>query len=94
VPLNEEAVNTLHRRREQSGPGAHIFDVATGFRSGWEKLPKRAGISHFRWPGLRHHFASRLVQRGVPLNPVRDLLGHSSAQMSLRYAHLAPRPAA
>jgi integrase len=59
VPLNEEAVNTLHRWREQSGPGAHIFDVATGFRSGWKEL----------------------LKRGVPLNTVRDLLGHSSVQM-------------
>jgi hypothetical protein len=39
---------------------------------------------------LRHHFASRLVQRGVPPNTVGDLLDHSSMQMSLRYAHLAP----
>ena len=36
------------------------------------------------------HFASSLVQIGVPLNTVRDLLSHASVAMSLRYAHLAP----
>ena len=90
VPLNEEAVNTLRRWRQQSGTGARVFDVVTGFKKGWAKLLKRARISHFRWHDLRHHFASSLVQHGVPLNTVRDLLGHSSVQMSLRYAHLAP----
>ena len=90
VPLNDEAANVLHRWREQSGGKGRLFDVATGFKTSWEKLLKRAGITRFRWHDLRHHFASRLVQRGVPLNTVRDLLGHSTVQMSLRYAHLAP----
>jgi len=90
VPLNEEAINTLRHWRERSGTGARVFDVTTGFKKGWGKLLKRARITHFRWHDLRHHFASNLVQHGVPLNTVRDLLGHSSVQMSLRYAHLAP----
>jgi len=30
------------------------------------------------------------VQAGVPLNTVRDLLGHASLAMSLGHAHLAP----
>src|SRR3989440_7661936 len=90
VPLNEEALSALRRWREQSGSGTRLFDVATGFRTAWKKLLKRATITRFRWHDLRHHFASCLVQHGVPLNTVRDLLGHSSVGMSLRRAHLAP----
>ena len=89
-PLNDEAANVLRRWREQSGDKGRVFEIATGFKTSWAKLLKRAGITRFRWHDLRHHFASRLVPRGVPLNTVRDLLGHSTVQMSLRYAHLAP----
>ncbi len=39
---------------------------------------------------LRDIFTLSSVQAGVPLNTVRDLLGHNSVAMSLRYAHLAP----
>jgi hypothetical protein len=90
VPLNEEAVGVLRRWREQSDSGVNVFGVATGFQSAWEKVLERACIRHFRWHDLRHHFASRLVQQGVPLNTVRDLLVYSSVGMSPRYAHLAP----
>ena len=70
VPLNDEAVSVLRNWREQSGTGARAFRVANGFRTAWGKVLKRARISNFRWHDLRHHFASRLVQQGVPLNTV------------------------
>lgn len=90
VPLNEEAMILLRRWREQANGGPRVFGVSTGFKSAWTPILKRARVTSFRWHDLRHHFASRLVQLGVPLNTVRDLLGHSSVVMSLRYAHLAP----
>jgi len=90
VPLNDEATIVLRNWQEQAGARTQLFDVSTSYKKGWKALLKRAGITQFRWHDMRHHFASRLVQRGVPLNTVRDLLGHSTAQMSLRYAHLAP----
>jgi integrase len=90
VPLNGEAMRVLESWREQSGDGPRVFEISTGFKTAWGHILKRANIVGFRWHDLRHHFASRLVQHGVPLNTVRDLLGHSSIAMSLRYAHLAP----
>jgi integrase len=74
----------LNRWREQTRGGRRVFEVNTAFKTAWATVLRRANITKFRWHDLRHHFASRLVQIGVPLNTVRDLLGHSSVAMSLR----------
>lgn len=39
---------------------------------------------------LRHTYASHLRLQGIPLEDVSALLGHSSLQMTLRYAHISP----
>ena len=90
VPLNDEALDVLRKWKEQAPAGERLFPIDTGFKTAWAKLLERAHITAFRWHDLRHHFASRLVQAGVPLNTVRELLGHGSMAMTLRYAHLAP----
>ena len=52
---------------------------------------KKAGLRPLGWHALRHSFASHLVMRGVPLKAVQELLGHSTIQMTMRYAHLGPQ---
>ncbi len=57
----------------------------------WYRVRRDAGIEDVRLHDLRHTFASQAVLEGVPLPVVSQLLGHSSPQMTLRYAHLADR---
>lgn len=54
----------------------------------FRRAVKKAGITDFRFHDLRHTFASLLRQKGFDLGLIKDLLGHSSLAMVLRYAHL------
>lgn len=48
----------------------------------------RADVTNLRFHDLRHDFATRLRRRGVALDALAKLLGHSSLEMVTRYAHL------
>lgn len=96
VPLNAEAFAILAAWRKQaSAAEPRVFPGVGGQRlkrvdRAWRGLRKRAALQEFRFHDLRHHFASRLVQSGIDLNTVRELLGHADITMVLRYAHLSP----
>jgi integrase len=95
IQMNTEVFTVLEEWKKQSGASPYVFANREGGRfedvkSAWLKLLERAQVIGFRWHDMRHDFASRLVMAGVPLNTVRDLLGHADIKMTLRYAHLAP----
>jgi integrase len=74
-----------HMQGEQEGEA--IKDVKNSFRTAL----KKAKIEKFRFHALRHCCASWLMMNGADLNDARQILGHKSIAMTLRYAHLSPR---
>lgn len=95
VPINKELLEILTNWKNQTSDKGFVFPGKDGHRldnvkKSWDGLLTRAKIEGFRWHDLRHTFASKLVMVGVPLNTVRELLGHSDLAMTQRYAHLAP----
>jgi len=56
----------------------------------WYPAITAAGIRRFPPRIMRHTAASWLVQDGVPLYDIQQLLGHEDYATTQRYAHLAP----
>lgn len=46
------------------------------------------GLPHIRFHDLRHSCATMLLAKHVPLDRIREWLGHSDIKMTMRYAHL------
>jgi integrase len=95
VPLNAEALNVLARWKKQGNGEDLVFPGGEGARlthinRSWASLVQAAQLKDFHFHDCRHHFASRLVMRGVDLYTVKELLGHSDFDMTQRYAHLSP----
>ena len=74
-------------RRPATAPlFARTGDVSIkSFRTAWENTRSRAGLSDVWFHDLRAEYASRLIEHGVPLSQVRDLLGHASIVTTERY---------
>ncbi len=94
VPLGPEAQAVLAALRRDNGnpwviagrlPGSHLTDL----QRPWRRIRKRAGLEDVRIHDLRHSFASRALALGESLTMIGKLLGHTQAQTTARYAHLA-----
>jgi hypothetical protein len=66
--------------------GTPMTDVDYWFKPALAK----ARIENYTWHDNRPTACSRWVMGGVPLAAVGKYVGHSTAQMTMRYTHLMP----
>lgn len=88
--LNDVAFNVLLERQRQ---GEYVFmnmktnDRYQSLSQGFNLCKKRAGVQCTMYD-LRHTYASWLIQKGVGIYTIKDLLGHGDIDSTMRYAHL------
>ena len=72
--------------------GKKIVEISKAFREAVKILKLNEGITDRRqrvcFHTLRHTFASWMAQNGVDLYLIKELLGHSTIQLTERYSHL------
>ncbi|MGA7748902.1 MAG: site-specific integrase [Gallionella sp.] len=83
-------------RREATKASRFVFCNRNGEARGYSamsirKAIKRAGLRDCRIHTLRHTHASRLIQNGMSVYEVKEILGHCDIKTTLRYAHLEQR---
>jgi site-specific recombinase XerD len=94
--LADSLKNVLKEYIEQYKPKDYLFEGATGGKYSQASIRNilkgaliKAGISEKvtnHW--LRHSFATDLLENGVDIRYIQDLLGHASIKTTLRYTHV------
>ena len=93
IPLPTAIVPVL-RKVKSKNPNDYILTGKSKYleprtyRSYFDRFLNRNGIEHINFHGLRHTFATRLIEAGADCKTVSELLGHSSVVMTLNlYVH-------
>lgn len=106
VPLPTDTVTFLRRNKlasKFSQPDDFVFSSRAGTpllhrnvqRRGFEPARDLAGLPDtLTFHDLRHAFVSRAASRGVPLEFVAEIVGHTSTSHTEVYRHIYDRPAA
>jgi integrase len=80
-------------RRHQARTTKFVFNDKTGqarktIANTFRNAYRRAGIEGCTAHTLRHTHATRLIQNGMNLYEVKEILGHADIQTTMRYAHI------
>lgn len=105
VSIPDNIVHMLRARLKDRGHGEHLFpspvtggevhSMSPRFAKAVKACGVNDGVEDERYAAsfhtLRHTYISWLVMAGVDIRTVQEMARHRSFEMTLRYAHLAPR---
>ena len=95
VPVNSIMRKILLEQRLKSAGSEYVFQSSKGtpyFRQdslnrAFMLALSKAGIKGLRFHDLRHTAATRMIESGASIVAIKEILGHSSLDMTMRYAH-------
>lgn len=98
IYLSDMAISALEDIIEQIGYGQDKYIIhadnnkpihPNSAQDKFRRIIKRSGIEHCSLHALRHSFVSLMINNGVPITMVSQMVGHSSIDVTARvYSHL------
>ena len=94
IALSSKARDILARRPIRMD--GYIFDRTkpNTLSVAFERVCKKAGIEDLRFHDLRHEATSRLFEKGLGIQEVASITGHSDWKSLKRYTHVSPEEVA
>jgi len=89
TPPLKELIESIPKQSKYLFPSPKTKKPYISIFNSWNRARVKAGLPEVRIHDLRHTYASQLVNSKCSLHEVQKLLGHSSAKMTQRYAHLS-----
>ncbi len=93
IPINNNAL-TVFSVLEASKTGSFVINnngkQIASIKKSFNSAVSNAGLVDFHFHDLRHTCAAWLVQAGVPIRTVAEILRHSDITATMLYAHLSP----